>query len=399
MSSEIRTCPHCGFGVAGNTPRCPRCDGLLETLVISPPPLETAAEHEPLDDFASEISTEPPFPAFVSSTPSSSAGQVTESDVTLPDLPPPVKRDAPSTFEMPTDAPVAQAAYFAPPVAPEPARVVLDTPPLGTRPSEIPMPPVPTPPPVMSPLEPAPYPYIELPPAPFTPPPQPAQPAPALPPTPASVPYGTPAAPMPSNYWLQQRIQAYKLGRYEMKRETPYEALLAYGKPLSLFWWVFGTFTLIGMLWYFLILLFSGFRKDKAHIILEPDGYIFEEGSGAAHIRRRRWRSGKRWGFLGILLALISLFMFGGLVLALSVVSSEYEQELRAAYPELTFFEDQSEDLEEARIEEARLIILVFTILFSLSLIGFFSGLLLAIINYIQAAAYRVEVVPLPGFK
>jgi hypothetical protein len=158
--------------------------------------------------------------------------------------------------------------------------------------------------------------------------------------------------------------------------------------------------SIVGILWYFLILLFSGFGKNKVYIVLENDGYIFEEGAGAAHIRRQRWRGAKRWAVVGLLIGFVSAILFLLLILATALVVDQYKAEIEQAYPELTFFESTNQtNLDQAKVDEARLVVLIIIILFNLSVLGIFTGYMLAIISYVQAAAYRVEVAPLPGFR
>lgn len=252
---------------------------------------------------------------------------------------------------------------------------------------------------------------MPIPRAPYTPPPASAvtmasapsmayaQPAP-----PRSMPmqqgWGAPQPAGPSDYWLRQRTQTYLNGGYKLKGEGPGKIMLAYGKSLGLIWWVVAVTSVIGALWYFLILLFSGFRKDKVTIFLEPDGYVFEDGSGAAHVRIRRWRSARRWGVIGIILAVVSLLMFLMLVVAAYVIGNQYEAELEKAYPEITFFESTASEaaISQADVEMVRLIVLVLGILFVLAAIGTLGGAAVAVVSYLQAAAYHVDVPPLPGF-
>jgi hypothetical protein len=245
---------------------------------------------------------------------------------------------------------------------------------------------------------------MPIPRAPYTPPPiQPMAYAPPAPPPPRPAMqqpnwYAQPAG--PSDYWLRQRTQVYLGGGYKIQAEAPGKIQLAYGKRLGLIWWAVGVMSIIGLFWYFLILLFSGFRKDKVTIFLEPDGYVFEDGSGAAHIRIRRWRSARRWGVIGIILAVVSLVLFLLLVVAGYVIGNQYEAELEQAYPEITFFESTASEasISQADIEMVRLIVLVLAILFALAALGTIGGGTLALISYIQAAAYHVDVPPLPGF-
>ncbi|MBI5928858.1 MAG: hypothetical protein HY862_06095 [Chloroflexi bacterium] len=243
---------------------------------------------------------------------------------------------------------------------------------------------------------------MPIPRAPYT-----APPMQAMPPTMA---YAAPARPNPmqnwgmpsgpSDYWLRQRTQIYLNGGYQLKGEGPGKITLAYGKRLGLIWWAAAVMSVIGFVWYCLILLFSGFRKDKVTIFLEPDGYVFEDGSGAAHVRIRRWRSARRWGVIGIILAVVSLLLFLMLVVAAYVIGNQYEAELEKAYPEVTFFQSTANEaaISQADVEMVRLIVLVLGILFVLAAIGTLGGAAVAVVSYVQAAAYHVDVSPLPGF-
>lgn len=235
--------------------------------------------------------------------------------------------------------------------------------------------------------------------APYTPPPIPVMPQMAYAP-PAPQNWNVPKAAVPSDYWLRQRAQTYLNGGYNLVGEGPGKVMLAYGKPIGLVWGAIAVVSVIGMVWYFLVLLFSGFRKDKVTIFLEPDGYVFEDGSGAAHLRVRRWRSARRWGVIGVILALVSLVLLLMLVVAAYFIGNQYEAELEQAYPEITLFENTADEatISQADVEMVRLIVLVLGILFVLAALGTFGGAAVALVGYVQAAAYHIDVPPLPGF-
>jgi hypothetical protein len=114
---------------------------------------------------------------------------------------------------------------------------------------------------------------------------------------------------------------------------------MAYGKSISFFWWVVAVMSGVGLLWYLFILMLSGFRKDIVYIYLEHDGYIYEEGPGAAHIRRRRSRVARRWGVMGILLAIFSTFTIIIMAVSVAILMNRYDAELASAYPEFSFIQ------------------------------------------------------------
>lgn len=247
-------------------------------------------------------------------------------------------------------------------------------------------------------------PAVHIPPAPFTPPP----PMPIMSqantyvaPSPPMMPnYGAPAPQSPS-YWLQQRQQAYLLGNYRLQQQKPNEIVLSYGKSLSFFWWVVGLMSGVGILWYFFILLLSGFRRDTVYVILEPDGYIYEEGSGAAHIRRRRSRTARRWGVLSLVLSIVSLFAIFLIAIAALVLVRQYPDELNQAYPEIPIFNEavNPSTLDNTLVQNVKVVVLVLAILMGLSVVGVIGGILMAIASYIHAAAFQVDVAPLPDHR
>ncbi len=212
--------------------------------------------------------------------------------------------------------------------------------------------------------------------------------------------YMQPAQPaVPNDYWLNQRVEAYQNAGYELIGRNQYEGLLRQSKTLPFFWWTVAGWTMFGAAWYFLILLTTGFNKDKVYIGLEPDGYIFEEGSGAAHVRGKRERSGRRWGVVGIIITVLSTILFFLLMLAGYFLLESYSAELNEAFPAITLFRDYGNDsLNQADVENARTLAFIMITLYTISLLGIISGYILAVISYIQAAAYRVHIAPLPGY-
>lgn len=380
MPLEIRKCPHCSANVTGDTERCPRCDGLLNEPPTDQPMAYSEAETLTED---ADVELPTPLPTFADEV--EDYGGRTELDPAALAL----MMEAPTA--LPTDVDYAPFLTVPPP-APLPIVETQERLPTIYEGEAL-----------------SPYGITDIPAAPYTPPPIHIAATPVMPltasPAPMSVapsvPMQQPAQPTrPSDYWLRQRVQAYQLGRYVVVKETPYEVVLSRGKELPFLWWVVGTTTIIGVLWYFLILLFAGFRRDKVYIVLESDGYIFEEGPGAAHIRRQRWRRSKRWGFVGVVLGFLAIATWMLLVFAGVVVGRQYKAEIEKAYPELTFYESTNQtEVDQARVDEAQVLVLIFAALFNLAFILFGLGYLMAIIGYIQAAAHRVEVAPLPGYR
>lgn len=225
-----------------------------------------------------------------------------------------------------------------------------------------------------------------LPPAPFTPPPIMTQPA---------------TVNTMSDQSYQQRIMAYAQGGYRLLQQLPNETVMTYGKSLSFLWWIVATASGFGIGWYWFVLLISGFRADRVYILLEPDGYVYEEGPGAAHIRRRRSRNSRRWGVFGAFMLLVSVFSLILAVLAGSVMLDRYQNELNAAYPELGIFNNTipPNNLDATEVQNVRVAVLALLILSALSVSGVVAGIMIAFIGYLQAAAYRVEVAPLPYMR
>lgn len=301
-----------------------------------------------------------------------------------PPHPYPVVADALVTFQEPIDetedtppnpVPIISTSTPSRPMPAQPVPEPTPLPPMDTQPRLPAAPPAPP----------------TIPPAPYTPPPLPPAPTGAMP-------YAPPNA-VP-NYWLQQRVQAYQYGGYKLLRQQPMEAVMSYGKPLPFFWWVVGLSSIVGILWYLFILLMSGFRRDVVYILIEPDGYPYEEGAGAAHIRRRRSNVARRWGVVSILLVLFSVFTFFLVVLAGATIASQYQAELVKAYPEMSILTGSVEDtVNDTNVDNVRVIVLALILLFGLSITGFLSGAAMFVISYLHAAAFRVEVAPLPGMR
>ncbi len=103
---------------------------------------------------------------------------------------------------------------------------------------------------------------------------------------------------------------------------------------------------------------------------------------------------------MGIVLLFLSVVFLLMLVGASALLVGQYEAEINAAYPELNLF---AEDVDPAaaassEVENARIIVLVMIVLGTLSVLGILGGFVLAVVSYMQAAAYRVNVPPLPGY-
>ncbi len=345
MSSEIRVCPHCGASVGGDTDQCPNCDGWLTTAPIVEDDLAHQHEAVVFEDVRPPEAESKPHIAL-------------DIDTDEFDL---LKEATASGSNEEDDTPHERSHH----VRPRPSQPV---------PPPDPLPPSDTQPKILA---------APIPPAPFTPPPS------------------KPVTQRSPAHWMQSRIQAYLYGGYQLQVQNPREAVLSYGKSLSFAWWIVGTASIVGTMWYMLLLLLSGFRRDQVYIFLEPDGAIFEEGPGAAHIRRQRARVGRRWGMISILIGTLSVITFLLVVLALSILVGRYEAELNAAYPEFGLF-DSSVDpdtLDATEVQNVRVIVLVLGIMLALSTVGFLGGTALFFISHLHAAAYRVEVAPLPNHR
>lgn len=444
MTDDVRVCPHCGAMVGGNTERCPRCDELLETS--EEPSAELPLVENNLidgieDDEETEVLLSRPAQMTtisaeiaVESVPDSSPSAEVAIDevVSEPDanevlnvaeepesVPPedvlstpevieePIASDLPAVSEL-DDTGEHQATPPNDPLAvvtnDTPQNALQDTPPQGSnalviaeqfeeahtepvtygqllRPASV----VPMPEPLPA-LDTQPKMLQPLPPAPFTPPPIMSQPA---------------AANTVSDQSYQQRVVAYAQGGYRLVQRMPTETVMSYGKSLSYLWWIIATASGFGIFWYWFILLVSGFRSDRVYIILEPDGYVYEEGPGAAHIRRRRTLNSRRWGVFGMFMLLVSVFSLVLAVLAGSVMLDRYQNELNAAYPELGLFSNTiaPNDLDATEVQNVRVAVLALLILSAISISGVAAGAMMAFVGYLQAAAYRVKVAPLPYMR
>lgn len=249
-----------------------------------------------------------------------------------------------------------------------------------------------------------------LPPAPYTPPPVRA-PQMVAPPALSYIPpdrgYAQPAPVMLSGpdaavAYLQQRVAAYRRGGYRVQTHGQYEASLTYGKRLGVGTWILALLTLIGALWYLLIMALSGFRADVVYVVLEDDGRVYEDGPGAAHIRGKRARLGRRWSAFGLVLFLLSLILavmlgvVGGIVLS----QDRYQAALREAYPAVTLFEDHfsPERANPDDVDLAKNGAVAFAIVGVIAAVGLWGGATLFVIGTVHASAYRVHVPPLPGW-
>jgi len=216
------------------------------------------------------------------------------------------------------------------------------------------------------------------------------------------------------NYWdaasrfFQQRIQAYLDAGYQAHVHAAHEATLSYGKPLGVGGWLLAIISLIGLLWYILIQGFSGFRPDTAYLTLEADGRVYEDGPGAAHVRRERSRSGRRWSLIGLTILVLSVVL--ALVLGTIVVLALQDEQRRAAASQIDLLGLPIAELLEtlditteatasdAQIAEAENAAVVVSLLGGLALIGIWGGATLVIIGTIHALAYRTRVPALPGY-
>lgn len=254
------------------------------------------------------------------------------------------------------------------------------------------IPPAPyTPPPVMAPTPPPMMPVI-------APPPATVPPAPHVPPTSA---YGY--GPSPAMAYVQQRVQYYVRDHYQIITHTPHEVVVARGKSLSLGGWLVAIASVFGLAWYLLILLVSGFRKDRAYITLEADGRVYEDGPGAAHVRRARARSGRRWSVVGLMIFILAFLLLIVVVATASVVVSQdrYQAALREAHPTITLFEERftAAEADPGDVDLMRTGLIVWSGAAVLALLGLGGGLALFVVGYIHATAYTVNVPPLPGYE
>lgn len=235
-----------------------------------------------------------------------------------------------------------------------------------------------------------------LPPAPYTPPPV-RVPQVVAPPGPVLL-----SGPDAAVAYLQQRVAAYRRGGYRVQTHGQYEAALTYGKRLGVGTWMLALVTLIGALWYLLIMALSGFRADVVYVVLEDDGRVYEDGPGAAHIRGKRSRLGRRWSAFGLVLFLLSLILavMLGVVGGIVLTQDRYQAALREAYPAVTLFEDHfsPERADPDDVDLARNGAVAFLIVGVIAAVGLWGGATLFVIGTVHASAYRVRVPPLPGW-
>jgi len=233
-------------------------------------------------------------------------------------------------------------------------------------------------------------PPVGVPPAPYTPPP-----ALIAPPAPAY-------AIDPGVAYLQQRVQAYVYGGYRLHVHAPHEATLSQGKQLGVGGWLLALVSVIGFLWYLLILMLSGFKPDMAYLVLEADGRVYEDGPGAAHIRHQRSRTGRRWSIFGLVILFLGLGLSVVLIAVAGIVLTQerYQAALREAYPAVTLFEerfsDAQADPDDVKLAETGAV--VYAILAIVAVLGVWGGATLFVIGTVHAGAYRVAVPPLPGY-
>jgi hypothetical protein len=245
-------------------------------------------------------------------------------------------------------------------------------------------------------------PYI-VPPAPYTPPPLPAPPPPvSIMPPPSYIPPGSVALPPSGVTFLQQRAQEYTRGGYRLRARSPYEAVLSCGKSLGVGAWLLALISLIGVFWYLLLLALSSFRADLVYIVLEDDGYVYEDGPGAAHIRQQRARVGRRWSAFGLIIffACLLLAILLGIVAGIALTQERYQAALREAYPAVTLFEDHFSSAEAAPddVSLAKDGAVAFAIAGGIAVVGLWGGATLFVIGSVHASAYRARVLPLPGY-
>ncbi|MBN1200395.1 MAG: hypothetical protein JXJ20_00940 [Anaerolineae bacterium] len=247
--------------------------------------------------------------------------------------------------------------------------------------------------------------YI-IPPAPYTPPPvkeiplsPPAIIAPPPPPAPA---YTQPVNTTPSaSAFFGQRVLEYRRGGYELHSYLPYEAILSHGKVLSAAGWLMALVSISGALWYVLILALSGFQTDTVYLTLESDGQLYEDGPGAAHVRRGRARAGRRWSVFGVILFTVSSMLALLLALMAWAALDRYKPELRQAYPEVTLFEGEfsSEAADPDLVNTMKNGVVAFSVLAGIAVVGIWGGLTLTVIGAVHASAYHASVPPLPGWR
>jgi hypothetical protein len=234
------------------------------------------------------------------------------------------------------------------------------------------------------------------PPAQVQPPPRAAAPVPPPPVAAFAPPQVAPQAAYGPAALLSRRVQQYLDDGYQMRGSSAYQATLARGKALGVFGWIIAFLTILGALWYILILAVSGFKADTAYLSVYSNGQLEEDGPGAASVRRQRSRGGRRWAIVGMVLAVLSFALVLGLsiVAMLTLSQDRYQAALRKAYPEVTLFEERfsNEPATQSDIDMMETGATVFSVLAVIGLVGLWGGLSLLIVGYIHYLAYRVDV-------
>lgn len=240
--------------------------------------------------------------------------------------------------------------------------------------------------------------HLRVEPPPVTPPPPPfiAPPAPVYSPLPVVSPLA------PGLAYLQQRVGDYLRGGYRLHQRTATAAVLSRGKALSAGGWLLALLTGIGLAWYLLLLLFSGLRADRVYITLENDGLVYEDGPGAAHVRRGRARAGRRWALFGAAVFALSLLLalMLGAIAAVYLRSDTNQAALREAYPAITLFEERFSAV-EAHPDDVALArdgFVAWVILAGVAVVSMWGGATLFVVGTIHHSAFRVSVPPLPGW-
>ncbi|HVO68669.1 MAG TPA: hypothetical protein VMT24_01405, partial [Aggregatilineaceae bacterium] len=173
------------------------------------------------------------------------------------------------------------------------------------------------------------------------------------------------------------------------------------GKRLGIGGWLLALVTVIGFLWYLLILVVSGFQSDNVYIVVEPDGRVYEDGPGAAHIRQHRSRTGRRWSAFGLIVFAVSLVMalILGAVGALFLTQDRYQAALREAYPAITLLEEHfsATQANPNDVSLAKDGAVAYAILAGITIVGLWGGATLLVVGTIHASAYHTRVPPLPG--
>ena len=386
MTDEVRTCPKCGAYVMRSERYCARCDHQFdnnpppphEEIDVADLPTTVLPEEVPAAEELVEEQSEKPD---ATSEPASDTAPETPQATPVVDEPDvdieldtaereQIKGDlanAAAILEMPpSELPTAQfdAAQDHPVLEP-PRPVDLGSTHIAQRP---------------------PTPIIIVPPAPYTPPPP--------------LPYQAIAPTTPPNY-VQQRVQAYVHGGYEVLIAGPYEATLSLGKSMGMGSWILALLSIIGLFWYLLLLALSGFQADRVYLVTEPNGQLYEDGAGAAHVRHARSRVGRRWSIFGGVVFVFCLLLALGLgaVAGIVLTQERYQAALREAYPAVTLFEETFSATEAAPddVQLAKDGAVAFAILAGVAVVGLWGGATLFVIGTIHASAYRVHVPALPG--